>query len=212
MYDVYFKDQVKRNCKSLCKKVIGYFNKNRTISNYTFKDELLKTINCKVLEKEIEIEFISLTEKITIFKEPILFKIEYTTLEIFDEENVKKLIADENDKYLFYTNDEEVTQDYILKNRPSIVYLILKESLEFTDFKPLNEKGEIPKEKDTIFIDTCRLTSIDLKSLNLIVNDNFEVSIKDRYELFDILNKFLISKNQILKIFLQFLIYLKIKL
>ena len=201
MYDVYFKGQIKRNCKSLCKKVIGYFNDNPTISNYTFKDEILKTINCQALEKEIKIEFISLNGTITIFKKPVLIKVDDSTLEIFDEENLKKLIDDHNDQYLFYTNDEEVTPDFILKNRPSIVYLITKKSIEFECFNPLNEKDEIPKKANTIVINTCKLTPIDLKSLNLMTNDNFEVSIKDRYELFDILDKFLISKNQILKVY-----------
>lgn len=104
-------------------------------------------------------------------------------------------------------------------NRPSEVRLIPKTKLNIEYLEYLNEKEDIPKNENTVSINACKLTTMDLNSLNVKRNENFEVAIKDRMFLFKILNEFLDSKYKILKIFgsdgigksISFLYYTHIK-
>ena len=59
----------------------------------------------------------------------------------------------------------------------------------------------INTDLNNVKIDTKKLTPIDLNSLNLMRNNDFEVIIKDRIELFGILDQFLNSNYKILKIY-----------
>ena len=57
MYDNYLKEELIKNCKEICKKIINYFNKNTENKIYEFEDELLGKIKCELLENKINIEF-----------------------------------------------------------------------------------------------------------------------------------------------------------
>ena len=201
MYDTYLKGEVRRNCKEICKKIINYFNKNTENKIYEFEDELLGKIKCELLENKINIEFTSMKSNITIFKEPIRFIKIYTEIEVYDEEKLQKLIEDHKKENYFYCNEKMINPDDIIKNKPKIINISPKKSIEFELFDPLNEKEIINTDLNNVKIDTKKLTPIDLNSLNLMRNNDFEVIIKDRIELFGILDQFLNSNYKILKIY-----------
>ena len=75
-------------------------------------------------------------------------------------------------------------------------------TLSFEFFKELSEKGKLPQnEEDNINIETSKLIPKDIYTLNLKRNDKFDMIIKDRYKLINIIYEFLNSKFKILKIY-----------
>ena len=201
MYDTYLQAPYPRNCKKICSKAVKYFASNISKNEYIFEDNLFETIECKLSDENITIEFPSISQKINIFKNPIIFRYNNGSIEVFDEENLKKVLNDYNNDYLFYCQEKAREKDEIIMNRPSEVRLIPKTKLNIEYLEHLNGKEDIPKDENTISINACKLTTMDLNSLNVKRNENFEVAIKDRMFLFKILNEFLDSKYKVLKIF-----------
>jgi len=219
MYDTYLQAPYPRNCKKICSKAVKYFDSKISENEYIFEDNLFETIKCKLSDENITIEFPSISQKIIIFKKPVIFRYNNGSIEVFDEENLKKVLNDYNNEYLFYSEEKAREKNEILMNRPSEVRLIPKTKLNIEYLEYLNEKEDIPKNENTVSINACKLTTMDLNSLNVKRNENFEVAIKDRMFLFKILNEFLDSKYKILKIFgsdgigksISFLYYTHIK-
>ena len=201
MYDVYLKRKFERNCKTICQKAVNYFKEHISEKEYIFDDKILGKIKSNLVEKEITIEFMSLNEKIKIFKRPITFQNINGQFEVYDEENLKAALNNHNEGYIFYCNDKMVDSNEILNNRPPIVFLIPKNTIDFKYFEPLNEKEEMKKDKKSISISTNKLITLDMNSLNLNRNNDFEVILKDRTKFFEIINQFLKSSYKILKIY-----------
>ena len=199
MYDFYLKE---RNCKSLFQKITRYFHDNNKEKNFTLKDELLGEIECNFEIYYINIIFISERTNVKIFTDPIILQREGLNIEIYTKEALTKILSDNEDKYLFYCNNQYSNSEWILENEPKLVILIKKETISFEFFKELSEKGKLPQnEEDNINIETSKLIPKDIYTLNLKRNDKFDMIIKDRYKLINIIYEFLNSKFKILKIY-----------
>ena len=170
---------------------------------YQFNEEILGDVLCELKEDEIEISFTKLKEKITIFKSPVTISSELENINytVYNQETLKRALDDQTKNYHFYCDDDLVTSDYILKQKPPLVKMIKKSEIPYEIFSPLNEKEHIPVDESVISIDTNTLIPIDISSLNLYRDENFSLIINERNRLITLLNEFLDSKYKIMKIF-----------
>lgn len=109
---------------------------------------------------------------------------------VYNQETLKRALADQTKNYLFYCDDNLVTSDYILKQKPPLVTMIKKSNISYEIFSPLNEKEHVPKEKNFISIDTNTLIPININTLNLYRDEKFSLIIKERNRLINLLSDF----------------------
>ena len=88
-----------------------------------------------------------------------LENINYT---VYNQETLKRALDDQTKNYHFYCDDDLVTSDYILKQKPPLVKMIKKSEIPYEIFSPLNEKEHIPVDESVISIDTiiCHIINI----------------------------------------------------
>lgn len=212
MYDIILTGKYKRNCTTICKKVQKYFHDKKLEEKkvekenekiYQFYEEILGNVLCELKENEIEIKFEKLKEKISIFKSPVTIssKLENINYTLYNQETLKRALTDQIKNYLFYCDDNLVTSEYILNQKPPLVTMIKKSNIPFEIFSPLNEKEHVPKDKNVISIDTNTLIPINISTLNLYRDTKFSLVITERNRLITLLNRFLDSKYKILKIY-----------
>ena len=170
---------------------------------YKFNEEILGDVLCELKGDEIEISFVDLDEKITIFKSPVTIssKLENISYTVYNQETLERALTDQTKNYNFYCDDNSVTSNDILKQKPPLVTMVKKSFIPYEIFSILCGKENVPKDKNVISIETNTLIPKDIKTLNLIRDTEFSMIINERNKLISLLNDFLDSKYKILKIY-----------
>ena len=187
------------NIKEVCIKVI---EKSWQAEKGEFIDETYNKINYKIIKDEIKIIFENLGNKsINIFKNPIKIKDEHNKelFKIYEKDTLKMLYDKYLDIYEFYYNNKLLDMK-ALENYQEII-LKKKASTLLSNFKPLFSKKIIPENTETICTLTNELTPVNINSLNLVRNSSLNIIIKNRIELINQFKNFIISEQNILKIF-----------
>ena len=187
------------NIKEVCIKVI---EKSQLAEKCEFIDETYNKINYEIIKDEIKIIFENFGNKsINIFKNPIKIKDEHNKelFKIYEKDTLKMLYDKYLDIYEFYYNNKLLDMK-ALENYPEII-LKKKASTLLSNFKPLFSKKIIPENTKAICTLTNELTPVNINSLNLVRNSSLNIIIKNRNELINEFKNFIISEQNILKMY-----------
>ena len=188
-------------------KICKLFKEANQKNHIHFDDSFFGQVQCNLTDNGIEVSFSNFTEqKYTVFKTPIHFielKERKEIFLIYDKKTLEDILKIFSNIYIFYIDNEEVTNDIILNKLPSQVFVKNREhKISFENFKALNNKSDIPTNKNVISINTNELISQDIGSLGIKRNTEFSLIIDKRNELINEIRSFMDSNDEIImKIF-----------
>ena len=188
------------NIKEVCIQVI---EKSQKENKGEFIDKIYKKIRYEIIKDEINIIFENFGNKnINILKNPIKIKDENNKefFQIYEKDTLKILYDKYVDKYEFFYNNK-LLDIKALENYPLEIIIKKKVSTLFADFKPLFSKKIFPENTETISAFINELTPVNINSLNLVRNSSLNIIIKNRSELINEFKNFIISDNNILKLY-----------
>ena len=188
---------------NICLKILYYIKttKKEEAKNF-YTDNVLGNISYKIIDDLIEISFENIEDKITIYRDPIVFKNEKSEeiYKAFNENLLKEALDSSLDYYDLYVQEKLKNKNDIINEKPLEIILKRKAVDDYDIFILFNNKSSLPSGK-TVTINTNQVIPQSIESLNLERNQNLKVIIENRDQLIKEINSFYDSNDKMLKIY-----------